>query len=103
MVKQCGLDLISKLRTDAALFLPPTTPYKGRGRRAIYGERVHLHKIDKKYLVWTQTADNMRTDVYQMKLRHKKFPDPLNVVCPKKTNLTTKQQTYVLLFSSEKT
>ncbi len=32
---------------------------------------------------------------------HKKFPDPLNVVCIKKTNLTTKQQAHVLLFSSD--
>ncbi len=58
MVNQDGLHLISKLRTDAALFLPPTTPYKGRGRPAIYGERLHPHKIDEKYPVWTQTADN---------------------------------------------
>ncbi len=101
MVNQCGLHLISKLRTDAALHFPPTTPYKGRGRRAIYGERVNPHKIDEKYSIFTQTADNLRTDVYQMELHHKKFPDPLNVVCIKKTNLTTKQQAYVLLFSSD--
>ena len=62
MVKQCGLDLISKLRTDAALFFPPTTPYKGRGRRAIYGERLHPNKIDQKYLVWTQTTDNRQPE-----------------------------------------
>ena len=29
MAKQCKLHLISKLRTDAALHLPPTTPYAG--------------------------------------------------------------------------
>ena len=32
MAKQCRLHLISKLRTDAALHLPPTTPYAGKGR-----------------------------------------------------------------------
>ena len=36
-----------------------------------------------------------------MELRNKKFPDPVNVVCIKKTNLTSKQQAYVLLFSSD--
>ena len=76
-------------------------PHQGRGRPAIYGERIHLHKIDQKYSVWTQTADNIRTEVYQIELRHKKFPDPLNVVCIKKTNLTTKQQAHVLWFSSD--
>ncbi len=100
MVHQCGLHLISKLRADAALYLPPTTSYKRR-RLAIYGERIHPHKIDEKNAVWTQTVDNLRTDVYQMELRHKKFPDPLNVVCIKKTNLSTKQQAHVLLFSSD--
>ena len=102
MVNQCGLHLISKLRADAALSLPPTTVYKGPGRPAIYGERIHPHKIvNKKYAVFTQTVNTLKTDVYQMELRHKKFPDPLNVVCIKKTNLTTKQQAHVLLFSSD--
>ena len=71
MVNQCGLHLISKLRADAALSLPPTTSYKGHGRPAIYGERIHSHKIDKKYSVFTQTVDTLRTDVYQMELRNK--------------------------------
>ncbi len=35
-----------------------------------------------------------------MELRHKKFPDPLNVVCILKTDLTTKQLAHVLLFSA---
>ena len=61
---------------------------------------IHI-RLNKKYAVFTQTEDTLRTDVYQMELRHKKFPDPLNVVCIKKTNLTTKQQAHVLLFSSD--
>ena len=101
MVDQCGLHLISKLRTDAALSFPPTTPDNGRGRRAIYGEQINPHKIDEKDAVFTQTEDNLRTDVHQMELRNKKFPDPVNVVCIKKTNLTSKQQAHVLLFSSD--
>ena len=40
MVRDCGLHLISKLRRDAALYLPPTTPYQGRGHPAIYGDRI---------------------------------------------------------------
>ena len=38
-----------------------------------------------------------------MKPRHKKFADRLNVVCILKTNLTTKQQGHVLVFSSDLT
>ena len=76
MTKQAGLHLISKLRTDAALFLPPITPYAGKGRPPIYGERFDPRQIDPKYCVSADTQGNLRTEVYQMQLRHKKFPDP---------------------------
>ena len=77
------------------------TPYAGRGRPRIYGERFNPRQIDAKYCVSTDTIGHLRTEVYQLKLRHKKFADLLNVVCILKTNLTTKQQSHVLLFSSD--
>ena len=46
MVRDCGLHLISKLRRDAALYFPPTTPYQGRGRPTIYGEKFNPKDID---------------------------------------------------------
>lgn len=101
MTKQCGLHLISKLRIDAALYLPPTTPYAGKGRPRIYGERFNPRQIDPKYCVSADTQGHLKTEVYQTQLRHKKFADRLNVVCILKTNLTTKQQAHVLLFSSD--
>ena len=55
MVRACGLHLISKLRRDAALYLPPTAPYQGRGRPPIYGERLNPKDIDSKYRVATHT------------------------------------------------
>ena len=103
MTKQCRLHLISKLRTDAALYFPPTTPYAGKGRPRIYGERLDPRQIDAKYCLSTDTIGNLKTEVYQMEARHKKFADELNVVCILKTNLTTKQQAHVLLFSSDLT
>ena len=39
--------------------------------------------------------------MYQAKLHHKKFPDPLNVVCILKTHLRTEKKSHVLLFSSD--
>ena len=58
MAKQCKLHLISKLRTDAALHLPPTTPYAGKGRPRIYGERLNPRQIDAKYCLSTDTIGN---------------------------------------------
>ena len=101
MSKQCGLHLISKLRSNTALYLPPMPPYAGRGRPRIYGQRFNPQQIDAKYRVSTQTHENITTEVYQAKLRHKKFPEPLNVVCILKTQPLREKKSHVLLFSSD--
>ena len=102
MTQQCGLHLISKLRVNTALYFPSTLPYAGRGRPRLYGQRFNPQQIDTKYRVSIQTQGNITTEVYQVsKLRHKKFPDPLNVVCILKTHLLTEKKSYVFLFSSD--
>ena len=101
MVRDCGLHLISKLRRDAALYLPPTTPYPGHGRPALYGEKFDPREIDSNYRVSTQTQGNVTTEVYQIECRHKRFPDPLNVVCLRKIDAKTQEASHVLLFSSD--
>ena len=101
MTKACGLHLISKLRVNTALYFPATQPDAGRGRPRLYGERFNPQQIDPKYRVSTQTHGNITTQVYQAQLRHKKFPDPLNVVCILKTHLLTEKKLHVLLFSSD--
>ena len=69
----------------------------------VIGDRFNPQQIDTKYCVSTDMIGNLKTEVYQMKPRHKKFADRLNVVCILKTNLTTKQQGHVLVFSSDLT
>ena len=101
MTQQCGLALISKLRINTALYFPSTLPYAGRGRPRLYGQRFNPQQIDAKYRVSTQTHENTTTEVYQAKLRHKKFPKPLNIVCILKTHLLTHRKSHVLLFSSD--
>ncbi|MCG9126770.1 transposase [Candidatus Poribacteria bacterium] len=101
MVSQCDLQLISKLRSDAALYYPPSTPYNGRGRPAIYGDRFNSQQSDKKWCVSVETTDSVKAEVYQVQLRHKQFADTLNVVCILKTNRVTQQKSHVLLFSSD--
>ena len=101
MVKGCGLHLISKLRRDVALYLLPTTPYQGRGRPPLYGEKLNPKAIDSNYRVSTQTQGTITTEVYQITCRHKRFPDPLTVVCLLKTNAKTQETSHVFLFSSD--
>ena len=102
MTQECGLALISKLRVNTALYFSSTLPYAGRGRPRIHGERFNPQEMDTQYRVSTETQGNITTEVYQVsKLRHKKFPDPLNVVCILKTHLLTEKKSDVLLFSSD--
>ena len=102
MTQECGLHLISKFRINTALYFPSTLPYAGRGRPRIYGERFNPQEIDTQYRVSTETQGNITTEVYQVsKLRHKKFPDPLNGVCILKTHLLTEKKSHLLLFTSD--
>ena len=101
ITQQCGLFLISKLRINTALYFPSTMSYAGRGHPRIYGQRFNPQHIDPKWRISIETHANITTEVYQVELRHKKFPDPLNVVCILKTQLMTPQKSHVLLFSSD--
>jgi hypothetical protein len=101
MVKQANLDLISKMRSDAALYPAFEGEYRGAGRPAKYGEKIDVHKLDTKYLKETSIEDHLRTDIYQGQFYNKEFAFALNVVILLKTNLETGAQAHVILFSTD--
>ena len=101
MVRGCGLHLISKLRSDAALYFPYDRPYQGRGPRRKYGAKLHVDAIPEQFLRQRSVEDGVETRVYQAEMLHKEFPQPLNVVIIVKTNLQTQARAHVLLFSSD--
>ena len=101
MVRQLYLHLISKLRSDAALYPAFAGEYPGAGRPAKYGAKLDMHNLDAKYLKETTTADNLRTDIYQGQFFNKEFAFALNVVIILKTNLLTQAQAHVILFSTD--
>lgn len=53
------------------------------------------------YLKATSIDKEIKTQIYQMSLWHKKFADLLNVVVIVKTNLKTNKTAHVVLFSSD--
>jgi putative transposase len=65
MVLQTGLQFVSKLRSDAALYEPFTGKYCGRGARPKYGDKVDVRKMKKKYLKSDKKEDGVRTQIYQ--------------------------------------
>jgi hypothetical protein len=101
MVKQTKLDLISKMRSDVALYPAFEGEYSGTGRPAKYGEKLHVRQLDPKYLKETSTEDHLRTEIYQGQFYNKEFAFLLNVVVILKTNLKTKAQAHVVLFSTD--
>ncbi len=103
MIRQCNLHLISKLRSDSALYLPYTGPYAGRGPRRIYGDKLDLRAMPADALRQTTVAKGIETCIYQLDARHKTVAEPLNVVVIVKTNLTTQAQAHIILFSSDLT
>ena len=101
MVRRTGLELISKLRHNAALYLPYDGPYAGRGRRRKYGRKLDYQQLPPRYLKATCVQGHLQTDIYQMPVWHKKFPDRLNVVILLKTNQRTGARAHVILFSGD--
>jgi len=101
MARQCALHLISKLRCDAAWYLPSTGPYAGRGPHRKYGRKVDYDNIPAQYLKETTVEGHIQTRLYQAQLLHKEFAQPLNVVIIAKTNLCTQARAHVVLFRSD--
>jgi len=101
MAQECNLQLISKLRSDSALYLPYDGPYAGRGPKRIYGDKLNPRAIADRYLRHTHVEKGIERCTYQFQAHHKTFAQPLNVVCIVKTNLKTQAQAHVLLFSSD--
>ena len=101
MVLQCGLHLISKLRHDSALYFCYDGPQKSKGPRKKYGKKVDYRNLPEKYLVEQSIEGDIETRIYQVKMLHRDFAQPLNVVIITKTNLKTGAFANVNLFSSD--
>lgn len=101
MVRATGLHLISKLRSDAALYLPFEGEHKKRGPKPKQGDKINVRALPDKYLKETTAEDDLRTDIYQGQFINKEFAFPLNVVIVVKTNLKTLAQAHVILFSTD--
>ena len=101
MVLQTGLHLVSKLRSDAALYEPFAGKYCGRGARPKYGDKVDVRKMKKKYLKSDKKENGIRTQIYQAIFLNKGFAFSINVVVILKTNLSTHKQAHIILFSTD--
>jgi putative transposase len=103
LARSLELSLISKLKRNAALYLPYQGEQKARGSRRKYGEKLDYQRIPATYLQSTTIEAGVQTDIYQLKALHKEFAGPLNVVVILKTKLSSGERAHVVLFSSDLT
>jgi putative transposase len=101
MLRQLGLQLISKLRHDAALYCPYEGPSSGHGQGKKYGKKLNYRDIPDAYLKESSMEKGIETKIYPMHVWHKKFADLLNIVVLVKTNLKTQAVAHVVFFSSD--
>ena len=101
MTLQVGLHLISKLRSDSALYFKWDGVYSGKGRPPVYGDRVDYSNLPDSHLESEKTEKHICTRIYQLNVLHKKIAGPLNVVIISKKNLKTGKVAHVILFSTD--
>ena len=101
MTVRCGLHLVSKLRSDAALFLPYDGEQNRLGRPKQYGQRIDFSNLDPRYLVKTILANQIETRIYGFQALSKKFPDLLNIAIVMRINHKTGKVGHAILFSSD--
>jgi putative transposase len=99
--QQCHVPLISKLRSDSALYMPYEGPYAGIGPHRQDASKLDDRSIPEKSLKATTVETHLQTCVYPAQLRHKAFAQSLNVVIIVKTNRHTQAKAHVILFSRD--
>jgi putative transposase len=100
-VQHTGLHIISKMRHDAALYLPYAGAKPRRGPTPRYGDKLNYAHLPAAYRLTTLIEDKYRLETYQLQVYHKDYPNLLNVVILVKTHLTTGQCGHVVLFSTD--
>jgi putative transposase len=103
MVRETGLHLVSKLRHNAALYLPYSGPKPRRGATPRYGDKLDYNALPAAALVHTLTEGTLVTYTYHLTVLHKDFPDPLNLVVLVKTQTRTGKRAHALLFTTDLT
>lgn len=102
-----GLDLISKLQYNAALYYAFSGTYSGLGRPPTYGDKLDYDKLDVKQLLEKrQQTDGSIWHIYQFNnMLHKSFDMSLNIVLIVKYTKQGKQtkKGQIVLFSTDLT
>jgi len=101
MVGETGLHIISKMRHDAALYLPYSGNKPTRGSMPRYGDKLNYAHLPAENRISTVMDGDYRVMTYSFRVYHKDYPDLLNVVVVVKTHLKTGKQGHMVLFTTD--
>lgn len=101
VVREAGYHIISKMRRDAALYLPYEGAKPRRGPTPRYGENLDYQHLPQQHLSHSEDVGEYHVETDHMHLYHKDYPDLLNVVVVVKTHLKTGKRGHVVLFSTD--
>jgi putative transposase len=101
MARENDLQLISKLRKDAAIYQKYEGKQNEKGAKKKYGEKLKYDILPLKYLKKSEREGEIITSYYQGIFLHKEFGCELNVVIIVKLNLKTQKMGHAILFSSD--
>jgi putative transposase len=96
-----SLELISKLRKDAAVFEKYEGKYGGKGAKKRYGERIKYEKLPTKYLKKSEKDKENITNYYHGIFLSKNFAGSLNVVIIEKIDVKKSKIGHAILFGSD--
>jgi len=100
-VRQAGYHIVSKMRQDAALYLPYSGAKPRRGPTPRYGDKLDYSQLPAEPPVASYIDEDYRVDIYHRQAYHKDYPDLLNVVVIFKTHRTTGKRGHGVLFSTD--
>lgn len=101
LILEKNLSIISKLRTDTALFYP-YQGQKSKTKPKKYGDKVDFTCLKTQHLVETATENGYRYETFQYQAWNKSLHTLLlNVVTVRATNLKTNKSTWTHFFSND--
>jgi len=102
LAKSYSVDLISKLKSNSALYFPFQGQSIKKGRPKKYGSKVNTIKPSAKYLVGSEIEGKFSYNFYQMQVWSKPYTDAmLNVVVIICRNNETGRTAHCILFSTD--
>ena len=101
MVRQLGLHIITKMRSDTGLYLELTAQQKREHPHQKYGDKIDYQNLPQHLLRSCTSEGDYETRLYQVQCWHKEFSHLINVTILVRRHVLTHQRGHILLMSTD--